>query len=64
MCVAFLYAPQDEIREGRPVALKPPHLLIRLGYLTEEDYFLALRLCTGFGSHLGVGEPTEMAGSG
>ena len=28
--VAFLYAPLDEIQEGRVVVLKPPPLLIRL----------------------------------
>ena len=38
--VAFLHAPLLKEESQKPVVLKPPQALIRLGYYDESDYFL------------------------
>ena len=45
--VAFLYAPLDQVQEGRPTVLKAPGILVKLGYFSENEYLLALKTMYG-----------------
>ena len=43
---AFLNAPLQAEDGDKVVVLKPPHLLVKLGYVKSDEYFLVEKACT------------------